>query len=150
MFEVIAGLVVFGVLLMVLGWRSERSDRHRPPAQHYRPTVRLQPSARPPYKPTSQSLPTPSVREGYGPGWKELSRAVRKRDNWTCYVCGWQAVGRDRYFMHAHHLVARRRGGLDTPENLISLCLECHADQPGHQRMRYSPDYQRFMDQRYG
>ncbi|MCY4522076.1 MAG: HNH endonuclease [Caldilineaceae bacterium] len=44
----------------------------------------------------------------------------------------------------------RGRGGTDTPDNLISLCLECHAEQPGHQRMRYSPDYQRFMDMRYG
>ena len=155
MFEVIAGLVGFGVLLtvlgMVLGWLSDRSECRRPPMrQHYHPPVHLQSSARQPYKPNSQSPPTPPVREGYGPGWKVLSRAVRERDNWICYVCGWQAVGRGRYFIHAHHLVARGRGGLDTPENLISLCLECHADQPGHQRMRYSPDYQRFMDRRYG
>jgi len=141
MFEWLGVLVGIGFLLVMIVRLFDRSTGSKsPPRPLYRPAIQSRPT-----------LPTvPPVRKGYGRDWKKLSRLVRERDNWTCCVCGWQAVGRDRYFIHAHHIVARGRGGSDTPDNLISLCLECHADQPGHRRMRYSPDYQQFMEKRYG
>ncbi len=81
----------------------------------------------------------------YGPGWAELSRRVRSRDNWTCQRCGWQAHGPERYYLHAHHIHARARGGTDTLSNLTSLCLYCHAQMPGHEGLRAQSDYQDFL-----
>ena len=28
--------------------------------------------------------------------------------------------------LHKHHIIPKSRGGVDSPENLISLCLDCH------------------------
>ncbi|MYC64660.1 MAG: HNH endonuclease [Caldilineaceae bacterium SB0661_bin_34] len=130
-------LIGIGLLGKLIDWLFGRNPPPRPAnrsAGHSRPAP-----------PT-----VPPVREGYGPGWTVLSRQVRQRDNWACSACGWKAVGRDRYYLHAHHVVVRGRGGSDTPDNLVSLCLECHARQPGHRHLRRSPVYQRFMNHRYG
>ena len=129
MFEFIGGLLAIFAVYHVIKWFVDLFGGKPPQVDH------------------GQRIP--SAREGYGLHWKDLSRMVRERDGWVCHLCGWHAVGRNRYFLHAHHIVPRGRGGTDTLDNLISLCLECHAEQPGHQRMRYSPDYQRFMAMRY-
>ena len=152
MFEFIGSLLAFFAVYHVIRW-FVNLFKGRPPQVHHSPASQDIRHVRATARPATGSqvrAPRPSAREGYGPHWKDLSRMVRERDGWVCYLCGWQAVGRNRYFLHTHHIVPRGRGGTDTPDNLISLCLECHAEQPGHQRMRYSPDYQRFMDMRYG
>jgi hypothetical protein len=40
-----------------------------------------------------------------------------------CQKCG---AHRNVTVIHVHHLVPRSRGGGDVPENLVSLCWECH------------------------
>lgn len=37
-----------------------------------------------------------------------------------CQVCG------RTYGLHVHHIIPRSRGGGDTPDNLVTLCYECH------------------------
>jgi len=44
---------------------------------------------------------------------------VTKRDG-ACVRCG------STHYLSAHHLDPRRDGGLDVPENLVSLCVRCH------------------------
>lgn len=77
--------------------------------------------------------------------WKRQSRATRERDGWTCQKCGWTAYGRDRYYLHAHHRRPYGLGGGDDSSNLTSLCLKCHADQPGHAGLKNSTDYKHFL-----
>ena len=45
---------------------------------------------------------------------------VTKRDG-VCVRCG------STYYLSAHHVIPRAEGGDDAPENLVSLCVSCHA-----------------------
>ena len=63
----------------------------------------------------------------YGPGWDKLKDAVRKRDEYTCQVCGAEEEGRAH---HVHHKVPFREFAspleANRPENLTTLCPACH------------------------
>ena len=52
--------------------------------------------------------------------WKKVSMVVVERDNHTCVGCGHRA----RKYMHVHHVM---ESGNDTPDNLVTLCVACHA-----------------------
>ena len=47
---------------------------------------------------------------------------VLYRDNYTCQCCGKKGKG---VKFHVHHLESRKTGG-NAPDNLITLCSECH------------------------
>jgi len=58
---------------------------------------------------------------------EELKRRVKERDNWRCQICG--RGQHDGTPLEIHHVVNRGMGGdpsLNVPENLITLCGECH------------------------
>lgn len=59
-------------------------------------------------------------RRGTGKFSQELSKAIRERDGWQCYICGRETN------LHVHHIIPRAEGGLDIPENLVTLCGGCH------------------------
>ena len=46
---------------------------------------------------------------------------VFARDNYTCQKCKKKNVK-----FRVHHIIFRSNGGTDEPDNLITLCLECH------------------------
>jgi 5-methylcytosine-specific restriction endonuclease McrA len=52
--------------------------------------------------------------------WRQIRRQVLERDNRTCKKCG------QKSHLHVHHIIPRRKGGLNTLDNLISLCHKCH------------------------
>ena len=52
--------------------------------------------------------------------------AVGDREGWKCASCP------ATKYLHFHHIVWRSKGGLDTLENLVMLCRDCHSKQPGH------------------
>lgn len=61
-----------------------------------------------------------------------LSQKLKLRDNFRCRLCGdWKgkvypetcAIVED---IHAHHIIPKSQGGLNTMENLITLCDLCH------------------------
>jgi hypothetical protein len=52
--------------------------------------------------------------------WNSIAWAIRVRDGKKCQQCGRQC------FCEVHHIKPRSRGGLDNPDNLISLCQDCH------------------------
>lgn len=65
-----------------------------------------------------------------GMNWKKQARAARKRDNYTCQVCG-----RNGYVHHfrvqVHHIIPFREfnGNYESANslyNLVSLCPSCH------------------------
>jgi len=47
---------------------------------------------------------------------------VRSRDNWTCQKCG--SVD----YLQAHHIESRN-GNNDNPDNGVTFCVYCHADE---------------------
>jgi len=52
--------------------------------------------------------------------WDRIRRIVLDRDNHSCRGCGHHALR----FMHVHHL---EETGENTPQNLTTICVACHA-----------------------
>ena len=72
----------------------------------------------------SKSIEQKRVRNEKEKRWKELSYAVKKRDGFKCTRCG--ATKEEALQLHSHHIVPKSAGGKDTPDNLTTLCIECH------------------------
>ncbi|MEZ4504712.1 MAG: HNH endonuclease [Thermomicrobiales bacterium] len=47
-------------------------------------------------------------------------RLVQERDGYRCTICG------SREQLEVHHIVPRRLGGSNDPENLVTVCAACH------------------------
>jgi 5-methylcytosine-specific restriction enzyme A len=61
-----------------------------------------------------------STARGYGHRWQRL-RAWLLAKNPVCEEC------RDALSTEVHHVVPKRDGGDDSPENLMCVCRDCHA-----------------------
>lgn len=57
-----------------------------------------------------------------GKEYEELRNQIFERDNWTCR----NPNCRSHKNLTVHHKVKRSKLRLDVPENLITLCVECH------------------------
>lgn len=53
-------------------------------------------------------------------------RQVLDRDGRRCQACGSPGTDGNGAGLALHHIVARRHGGPDTPDNLVTLCAVCH------------------------
>lgn len=62
-------------------------------------------------------------QEGKKKGFVNLQEYVLCRDEHTCQ---WHKKKRKKVPLHVHHVVWRREGGADSPENLVTLCKDCH------------------------
>jgi len=58
--------------------------------------------------------------------WKCLRDHVVHRDSYTCQSCGYDKNNKENRQLHAHHIIPRKEGGPDHPENLVTLCNHCH------------------------
>ena len=47
------------------------------------------------------------------------------RDGYTCQCCGAHSTAKKSVKLHVHHLESRKTGG-NAPDNLITLCEDCH------------------------
>lgn len=52
--------------------------------------------------------------------YEALRNQVLARDNWRCQNCGASEN------LQVHHIQSRSKLGHDSPENLITLCADCH------------------------
>lgn len=52
---------------------------------------------------------------------KDTRRRVYRRDGYRCALCD------DPRRLQIHHVIFRSQGGLETEQNLITLCPRCHA-----------------------
>ena len=79
--------------------------------------------------------------------WQRRSENCREEANWTCQECGINLKSNPR-LLHAHHEWGTK---FNNPQDLIALCIGCHAEQPrgGHRTLKYYPDYEEFM-RKYG
>lgn len=60
-------------------------------------------------------------QKGPNYGYKNAQEACFNRDNYTCQCCKTK-----RGTLNAHHIIYRSKGGADTLDNLITLCVDCH------------------------
>jgi len=76
-----------------------------------------------------------------GREWQRIRKKVIQRDGFTCQDCGCLvSTNMDGAFptAHVHHLTPRSEGGSDDPENLETLCRDCHGDE--HDERGVAPD----------
>jgi endogenous inhibitor of DNA gyrase (YacG/DUF329 family) len=52
--------------------------------------------------------------------WKKLAQEIRIRDKFICQYCG------KKNATDVHHIIPRRMGIDNSPDNLITLCRSCH------------------------
>lgn len=79
--------------------------------------------------------------------WKKRSLECREKANWTCQECSVN-LKKDHYLLHAHHQWGTQFNNL---QDLIALCIRCHAEQPGHghRLLKYRASYLEF-ERKYG
>jgi len=57
------------------------------------------------------------------PEWRRIKKMVRNRDNNICQIC------ENKNELHVHHIVPVSEGGQKfDPENLMTLCGDCHRE----------------------
>lgn len=61
--------------------------------------------------------------------FRRMAELIYDRDLGRCEVCGVDL--RERYY-ECGHLVDRIAGGLDTPDNLVTMCGFCNRMKPVH------------------
>lgn len=58
---------------------------------------------------------------------KELKERIKKRDNYTCQVCGKYMP--DEVGLHIDHIIPVSKGGKSIPSNLQVLCSKCNGSK---------------------
>lgn len=93
---------------------------------------------------------TPTHRADSGPlnvyptDFDERSTRTREERGWCCQRCGFIAGDPAlRRYLHVHHVNGLKYD--NRPENLLVLCLGCHADEPHHSHMKSLPEYEAFI-----
>jgi len=80
----------------------------------------------------------------YSPDWPELSKKIRRNREYRCESCDLSFSKDDSRFLHVHHCNGLKND--NRHENLLVLCIACHANQPEHEHLRASPDYKLFIN----
>jgi len=75
------------------------------------------------HKITNSEVTKETYQEGRQKGFYNVKAFVLARDEHTCQIC---KQGKSGTKLHNHHIVFRCNGGTDSPDNLITLCLDCH------------------------
>jgi 5-methylcytosine-specific restriction endonuclease McrA len=60
-------------------------------------------------------------QEGRMKGFANAREYVLQRDRHTCQLCK-----KSQRELHVHHVLWKEEGGADVPENLLTLCKQCH------------------------
>jgi hypothetical protein len=80
----------------------------------------------------------------YNKDFNLKSKKLRKNRNYKCNNCGLNMSKQEHNkFAHVHHKDGDKSNDIST--NLEVLCIECHSKQPGHQRLKYSSDFNDFI-----
>ena len=58
-------------------------------------------------------------------GFDNVKEYVRWRDGYRCHHC--HGKGGPDTKLEVHHIIQRKDGGSDRPDNLVTLCHDCHA-----------------------
>jgi 5-methylcytosine-specific restriction endonuclease McrA len=86
-----------------------------------------------------ESIGDPNKRAGRG-AWKRLAAIVRRRDDNKCRRCGRGREDQERAFPVDHVIPWRNfenKSQADDPENLVTLCPQCHAWKTAHAERRW-------------
>ena len=90
----------------------------------------------------SQKLKNPEIHnEQYQQGtlanWENLKAYAKYRDGYKCRACG-KSKHKDGAKLEVHHIIRKADGGTDVPENVVTLCEDCHkAHHRGERKLKF-------------
>lgn len=76
----------------------------------------------------TQKLQNPEIKgkeyqKGVTEGYDNVRAYVFERDNYTCQICK-----KSKGILQTHHIVQKKDGGSDKPDNLATVHYDCHKD----------------------
>ena len=89
-----------------------------------------------------QKLKNPEIQgEQYQQGtlanWENLKAYAKWRDGYKCRACG-KSKHKDGVRLEVHHIRRKSDGGTDTPDNVVTLCDDCHkAHHQGERKLKF-------------
>ena len=70
-------------------------------------------------------------------GWENLKAYAKWRDGYKCRACG-KSKHKDGVRLEVHHIRRKADGGTDTPDNVVTLCEDCHkAHHQGERELKF-------------
>ena len=90
----------------------------------------------------SQKIQNPEIQgeqyqQGTLAGWENLKAYAKWRDGYKCRACG-KGKHKDEVKLEVHHINRRADGGTDTPDNVVTLCHDCHeAHHNGKRKLKF-------------
>ena len=91
----------------------------------------------------SQKIANPDIQgeqyqQGTLAGWENLKAYAKYRDGYKCRVCGANPKKNPQVRLEVHHIIRRADGGTDTPDNVVTLCDDCHkAHHSGERELKF-------------
>lgn len=80
----------------------------------------------------------------YNINFKTTSQTIRQKRGYICSECNIDLSSKElRKFLHVHHINGDKSD--DNPNNLQVLCIECHSNQPEHERLKHKLEYHQFL-----
>lgn len=75
---------------------------------------------------------------------EKARKAAHIRDGGRCVYCG-----RTDKPLELAHFISRAQGGLGIPQNLVSLCGDCHKDYDGEKHSEMRPYLEQYLKSKY-
>ncbi|ETX05896.1 MAG: hypothetical protein ETSY2_20360 [Candidatus Entotheonella gemina] len=79
----------------------------------------------------------------YSDDWSKVSNKIRCRANWECQECSVK-LDDHRELLHTHHIDGNKAN--NSCSNLQALCISCHSNAAGHERLKQHPQYKQCLD----
>ena len=79
----------------------------------------------------------------YSLDWAEVSERVKADRRYRCEGCGRELTGALKKYLHVHHADGQKFN--NAPENLVVLCIRCHAEMPFHSHMKHLEAHSEFL-----
>ena len=89
----------------------------------------------------TQKLKNPDIegeqyQHGTLAGWENLKAYAKYRDGYKCRACGKGKKNGKK--LEVHHIIRKSDGGTDVPENVVTLCEDCHkAHHKGERKLKF-------------
>ena len=59
----------------------------------------------------------------------DLREAIKKRDNYTCCICGNSVFNEPNLLLEVDHIISISKGGKTEASNLQTLCWRCNREK---------------------